>query len=81
MYTLVFSFVGYQTKEITGVLITEGEITNTNVTLNPSAGQLEEVVITTTARQNTEAAVLSFQKNSVNLLDGLSLETIKKNRS
>tara|TARA_R110002072_G_scaffold142804_1_gene288256 strand:- start:27968 stop:30793 length:2826 start_codon:yes stop_codon:yes gene_type:complete len=77
-YTLVFSFVGYQTKEITGVVITQGEFTNTDVTLNASAGQLDEVVITTTARQNTEAAVLSLQKNSVNLLDGLSLETIKK---
>ncbi|WP_432412531.1 carboxypeptidase-like regulatory domain-containing protein [Rasiella sp. SM2506] len=77
-YTLVFSFVGYQTKEITNVVISEGEITNTNVTLNASAGQLDEVVITTTARQNTVASVLSFQKNSVNLLDGLSLESIKK---
>lgn len=77
-YTLVFSFVGYQTKEITNVVISEGEITNTDVTLSASTGQLDEVVITTTARQNTEAAVLSFQKNSVNLLDGLSLETIKK---
>jgi len=77
-YTLVFSFVGYQTKEITDVIVTDGQITNTDVTLNASAGQLDEVVITTTARQNTEAAVLSFQKNSVNLLDGLSLETIKK---
>lgn len=77
-YTLVFSFVGYQTKEITNVIVSEGELTSTSVTLNASAGQLDEVVITTTARQNTEAAVLSFQKNSVNLLDGLSLETIKK---
>ncbi|GEQ85143.1 outer membrane protein [Patiriisocius marinistellae] len=77
-YTIVYSFVGYQTKEITDVVIKNGEITNTDVTLNASAGQLDEVIITTTARQNTEAAVLSFQKNSVNLLDGLSIETIKK---
>ncbi|RDK88302.1 TonB-dependent receptor [Marinirhabdus gelatinilytica] len=77
-YTLVYSFVGYQTKEITDIVVTEGQLTSTNVTLSASTGQLDEVVITTTARQNTEAAVLSFQKNSVNLLDGLSLETIKK---
>ncbi|QIE59697.1 TonB-dependent receptor plug domain-containing protein [Rasiella rasia] len=77
-YTLVFSFVGYQTTEITDVIVSDGQMTTTNITLQASAGQLDEVVITTTARQNTEAAVLSFQKNSVNLLDGLSLETIKK---
>lgn len=77
-YTLVFSFVGYQTREITDVIISAGTVTITNITLNASAGQLDEIVITTSARQNTESAVLSFQKNSVNLLDGLSLETIKK---
>ncbi|EDM45582.1 outer membrane protein, putative [unidentified eubacterium SCB49] len=77
-YTIVYSYVGYQTKEITDVVVVAGALTNTNVTLNASAGQLDEVVITTTARRNTEASVLSLQKNSVNLMDGLSLETIKK---
>lgn len=76
-YTLVFSFVGYQTKEITNIVVGNGEIITTDVTLSASTGQLDEVIITATARQNTEAAVLSFQKNSVNLLDGLSLESIK----
>ncbi|HBC03028.1 MAG TPA: TonB-dependent receptor, partial [Aequorivita sp.] len=77
-YTLVFSFVGYQTKEITEVKITSGQTTTVDVTLNASAGQLDEVVVTTTARKNTEASVLSIQKNSVTLMDGLSLESIKK---
>ncbi len=77
-YTIVYSFVGYQTKEITDVVITEGNLTNTDVTLSASAGQLDEVVITTTARRNTESSVLRLQKNSVNLMDGLSLESIKK---
>ncbi|OAB80465.1 TonB-dependent receptor [Cochleicola gelatinilyticus] len=76
-YTLVFSFVGYQTKEITDVVINENTTTNLEVTLMASAGQLDEIVITTTARRNTESAVLSLQKNSINLMDGLSLETIK----
>ncbi|KAA3620809.1 MAG: TonB-dependent receptor, partial [Flavobacterium sp.] len=75
-YTLSFSFVGYQTKEITDVELTPGQEVNINVTLN--SGKLDEIVITTTLRNNSESAVLSFQKNSVNLLDGLSLETIKK---
>ena len=50
-YTLVFSFVGYQTKEITEVKITSGQTTTVDVTLNASAGQLDEVVVTTTARK------------------------------
>ncbi|UAB81743.1 outer membrane beta-barrel protein [Marixanthomonas sp. SCSIO 43207] len=77
-YTVVFSFVGYQTKEITDIVVVEDQSTVIDATLNASAGQLDEVVITTTARQNTESAVLSLQKKSINLMDGLSLETIKK---
>lgn len=78
IYTIQFSFVGYQTLEIAEVNIKEGETTNLDITLKASAFQLDEVVITTTARQNTASAVLSFQQNSVNLMDGLSLETIRK---
>ncbi len=77
-YTLQFSFVGYQTKEITEVAIAANQTVTLDVTLNASAGELDEVVVTATARQNTEASVLSIQKNSVTLMDGLSLETIKK---
>ncbi len=77
-YTFSFSFVGYQTVEIAEVVVKQGETTNLDVTLKASAGQLDEVVIKTTAKQNTAAAVLSIQQNSVSLMDGLSLETINK---
>src|SRR5690606_22153245 len=48
-----------------------------NVSLQPASAQLDEVVLTTTVRKNTEASVLNLQKNSVTLMDGLSLEAIK----
>lgn len=74
-YTLIFSFVGYETKEITGVVITSGGVTNLDVTLNTNS--LEAVVVTTSVKKNTESAVLDIQKKSVTLLDGLSAQTIK----
>ncbi|SFU28519.1 TonB-dependent receptor [Pustulibacterium marinum] len=77
-YTLVFSFVGYETKEITGVVVEANKATEINVTLNPASAMLDEVVITTSVRKNTEASVLNIQKKSVTLMDGLSLEGIKK---
>lgn len=77
-YTLVFSFVGYQTKEITEVTVVAGKEVIVNVVLDSAEGQLDEVVITTSARRNTEASVLNLQKKSVNLFDGLSLESVKK---
>jgi len=77
-YTVVFSFVGYQTKEVNNVIVKDAnDVVDLNVTINASAAQLDDVVITTTRRRNTEEAVLTLQKNSVKLLDGLSIETIK----
>ncbi|MCO5724373.1 TonB-dependent receptor [Robiginitalea marina] len=77
-YTVVFSFLGYETKEITGVVVTAGKETTIDVTLNPASNQLDEVVVTTSVTQNTEASVLNLQKRSVALLDGLSIQSIKK---
>lgn len=77
-YTLVFSFVGYQTKEITEVIVKPGDFTIVDVSLGSAANALEEVVVTTSARKNSENAVLQLQKKSIKLLDGLSLESIKK---
>jgi TonB-dependent receptor len=75
-YTIIFSFVGYETKEISDIIITEGEVLELDVTLNTNS--LETIVITTSARKNTEAAILNMQKNSITLLDGLSAQSIKK---
>lgn len=75
-YTLVFSFVGYATVEISEVVVVANQVETVSVTLNTNS--LETVVITTSVKRNTENAVLKFQKNSANLLDGLSAQTIKK---
>ena len=77
-YTVAFSFVGYQTKEITDVVVNANNETFLSTTLYPSANQLDEVVITTTARRNTEQSVLNLQKQSVSQIDGLSIESINK---
>lgn len=77
-YTIVFSYLGYQTKEVAGVIIKPGEEMVVDVTLSPLANQLDEVVITTTVSKNTEASVLNLQKKSVALVDGLSLQSIKR---
>lgn len=76
-YTLEYSFVGYTTQQITDIIVTEGGTTIVDVTL-ASSSSLDEVIITTTSRKNTEQSVLNLQKKSVQLLDGLSLESIKK---
>lgn len=77
LYTLVYSFVGYETVEISDIEVTEGKTSQVDVIINEAAQGLEEVVVTSSARRNTESAVLTFQKGSANLLDGLSSQSIK----
>lgn len=77
-YTVTFSYLGYQSKEISEVVIESGGEQIIDVTLSPLANALDEVVVTTTVKKNTEASVLNLQKNSVALLDGLSIQSIKK---
>lgn len=74
-YTIVFSFVGYTTQEISDVVIKAGEVTPLDVTLGTNS--LETIVITTSAKRNTETSVLNLQKKSVVVLDGLSAQSIK----
>ena len=57
-YTVVFSFVGYETLEIPNVEVKSGEVTEINPQLGPDAAALEEVVITTVARKDSEIALL-----------------------
>lgn len=77
-YIVTFSYLGYETKEISEVIIEPGSEQIIDITLNPLANALDEVVVTTTILKNTEASVLNLQKNSVALLDGLSIQSIKK---
>ena len=77
-YLLEFSYVGYGTKKITDVVISSDAETIVDVTLSPIDNALDEVVVTTSARQNSEQAVLALQKKSINLMDGLSAQSIKK---
>ena len=77
-YTLVFSFVGYNTKEITEVVVKENEVKEINVNLSTTSVAMDEVVISVSAKKNTEQALLKIQKKSANLMDGLSSENFKK---
>lgn len=74
-YTLVFSFVGYETKEITDVVIKSNDVTTLDIVLTTNS--LDAVIITTSSSRDTENAVLSIQKKSVVTLDGLSAQAIK----
>ena len=77
VYTIIFSFIGYETVEVQDVVINSEEPTIVNVTMNTLAQGLDEVVVSVSASINTEKSVLEFQKKSISLVDGLSSQRIK----
>ncbi|MBV6514291.1 MAG: hypothetical protein FMNOHCHN_03894 [Ignavibacteriaceae bacterium] len=81
VYELKVSYISYQTLVIKDVKVEAGKETRLNISMVSSATQLEEVVVTAEAMRNSEAAVLKIQKNSINIVDGISAELIKKNNS
>lgn len=77
-YSLRFSSVGYGAKEISEVRIENGKAIEMNVSLMPSADELAEVVVTVSARRNTEISLLNMQRNAGVVMDGLSSQSIQR---
>ncbi len=77
-YTIQLSFIGYETKEITDVIIKSDESFELNISLGPLSNELEEVVVKATTRKNTESSLLNVQKKSINLLDAISAQAFEK---
>ena len=80
-YDLKVSFVSYNPVTIQNVIVQDGKETIINVSLEPASTNLAEVVITADMIKSSEGAVLNIQKNSLNIVDGLSAELISKNNS
>lgn len=76
-YTLVFSFVGYETQEIPVTVVAE-KVTEVNVPMGASAASLDEVVITTTTKRESETALLLEQKKAVVIKESIGSERLSK---
>ena len=77
-YTVVFSFVGYETVEIPNVTVIGDKVTNINVPMSASAAALDEVVIKTTTRRESEVALLLEQKKAVTIKESIGAEQLSK---
>lgn len=77
-YTLVFSFIGYETLKVPDVIVEAGKVTEVNTDLGSSAASLDEVVISTVARRDSEVALLIEQKNSVKIKESIGARELAK---
>ncbi|WP_422349239.1 TonB-dependent receptor domain-containing protein [Flagellimonas sp.] len=78
-YTIVFSYLGYETIEIPNVEVVADKVTNIDVPMSASAGlALDEVVVTTVARQDSEAALLLDQKRAVEIKTSIGAQELAR---
>ncbi|TAI47956.1 TonB-dependent receptor [Flagellimonas allohymeniacidonis] len=75
-YTLVISFLGYETLEIPNVVVEAGKVAQINAGLGASSVGLDEVVVTTSARQDSEVALLLSQKKALVIQEAISAEAL-----
>ena len=78
-YTLVISYITYETKKIAGVKVKENDVTVLNLTLNQSSAATMSVVeISAEMNKENTNTLLVLQKNNASVSDGISSEAIKK---
>lgn len=76
-YIIQFSFVGYETQEIPTTIVASETIT-LNVSMGPSSAKLDEVVIKTTVKRESETALLLEQKKATTIKESIGSERLSK---
>lgn len=77
-YTVIFSFVGYETLEVPNVTVEAGKVTEINTGLSAAAAALDEVVITTTVSRESEVALLLEQKNATSITEAIGAQELSR---
>lgn len=80
-YTLVASYISYNRKRITEVVVVAGQTTRVDFTLEPEALDLGEVTVTATVNKSTDAGLLSMQRRALAIQDGISAQQIANSAS
>jgi len=77
-YTVVCQYISYQPQEFEHVEVSSGKVTVINIKLSSVSVGLQEVQVTAKMQQRTEAALLTVQKKSANVIDGISAQAISR---
>jgi len=77
VYSLNISLIGYHKTKVPNVIVSKDKVTVVDISLSEGE-QLNEVILTASKRKNSATALMSMQKRSVKLLDGISAESFSK---
>lgn len=77
-YDLRFSYIGYNDKNFKGIVVKSGEITKLDVVLSIDGLTTEVITIEANTSLANEQALLTEQKNSNKISDGISEQQMKR---
>lgn len=81
-YNVIFSFISFQTKIVSDVVLEAGQSLKLDVTLEVETFDLgEEVVVTAQAITNSDGALLRVRQKAISFSDAISAESISKSGS
>ncbi len=77
-YRLEVSIISYDTKLLENIIVRAGETTHITVELTGATEQVEEVVVSTVRRVNSETALNVDLRNSLQVVSGVSSQAITR---
>ncbi|MDR0582582.1 MAG: outer membrane beta-barrel protein [Prevotellaceae bacterium] len=78
VYTLVFSYISYQSLSIENVAVEDNETIEVNAEMTAADVRLSEVTVTAVRRRHSDIAVLSAMKAASVVMSGVSSQTIAR---
>ena len=77
VYDIKVSYISYQDQIIRGVVVKDKTTDIATIVMKEATDVLVEVVIEAKALRNTQSALMTVQRKSLNVLDGISKEQFK----
>lgn len=77
-YSVIISFIGYETLEVPNIIVETGKVTEVNIGLGASSVSLDEVVVTTTISRESEVALLLEQKKAIEIKESIGAQQLTK---
>ncbi|SEW20191.1 Outer membrane receptor proteins, mostly Fe transport [Chitinophaga sp. YR573] len=77
-YTLTFSYISYDTRKVTDVIVKEKSILPLDIVMKSAGSHLKEVTITGNYKRASVEGLYALQKNNASITDGISAEQISR---
>lgn len=77
-HIIKFTSVGYKAKELTDVEVVSGQVTYLDITMETATKEEAEVVVKSTPKKETTAALISYQRNAPVVAQVVSAEAIRR---